>query len=87
MPRIAKWEEKRECIKMSPKPVKFVFENFDTIADKSRTYYLYDKTQKVSWNSLQDSDLADLIKDGDNEPFLETFINNVLNIQGQSTEK
>ena len=31
MPRIAKWEEKRECIKMSPKPVKFVFENFDTI--------------------------------------------------------
>ena len=31
MPRIAKWEEKRECIKMSPKPVKFTFENSDTI--------------------------------------------------------
>ena len=31
MPRIAKWEEKRECIKMSPKPVKFIFEDSDTI--------------------------------------------------------
>ena len=31
MPRIAKWEEKRQCIKMSPRPVKFTFENFNTI--------------------------------------------------------
>ena len=31
MPRIAKLEEKRECIKMSPKPVTFIFEDFDTI--------------------------------------------------------
>lgn len=31
MPRIAKWEEKRECIRMSPRPVKFTFEDFDTI--------------------------------------------------------
>ena len=28
MPRIAKWEEKRECIKMSPRPVKFIFEDY-----------------------------------------------------------
>lgn len=31
MPRIVKWDEKRACVKFSPKPVKMVFENGDGV--------------------------------------------------------
>ena len=31
MPRIAKWAEKNQCMPMSPRPVKFFFENNDTL--------------------------------------------------------
>ena len=32
MPRIAKWSEKSQCIKyLAPRPVKFIFENSDTV--------------------------------------------------------
>jgi hypothetical protein len=31
MPRIVKWDEKRACVKISPKPVKMVFENGDGV--------------------------------------------------------
>lgn len=32
MPRIAKWTEKSQCVKyLAPRPVKFIFENSDTV--------------------------------------------------------
>jgi hypothetical protein len=32
MPRIAKWSEKSQCVKyLAPRPVKFIFENSDTV--------------------------------------------------------
>ena len=31
MPRIAKWAEKNQCMPMSPRPVKFFFEDNDTL--------------------------------------------------------
>ena len=32
MPRIANWSEKSQCVKyLAPRPVKFIFENSDTV--------------------------------------------------------
>lgn len=46
MPRMAKWQEKYECVKVTPKPVKFVFEDGSNELKTHTIYELIDETFK-----------------------------------------